>query len=380
MARSPGRAPPLAYEALRGAGAALPAFAAMAAVSAVALTALGVPSPALVAAVTTAAVSGGPFLLTASPANAPLTLHAAATATPLGVAGVGAACLAFGLLRGWPVSPARDAPAGERARPAVRVVSALAACLGLLALTAAYARGSVDTAGLQVAFTPRIEAILSRGLVRTGVVLLVCVLSARPTPVRPAVRAVVGVCAVTALAATLLGAAAARGNPQVTGAALLCAPNLAFGALLGDPGPAGGVPGLSRVPALMPGEAAARREGSQGGAAAGWGVALAVLAGVLSSVLRKPPAPGGSGRRQAPALRSAGWAGLVVGVAAFLLAEVCGLSLDMTAGPPGLPVAHLGFPGGTPWAVWPAIPAAAAGALVTAYARDRLRARRVRRP
>ncbi|XVQ83525.1 sensor histidine kinase [Microbispora siamensis] len=248
----------LAYQALRGIGAALLGFAAMTVVAALGLAALcaetpGAASPALVAAVVTAAVSGGPFVLTLSPESSvtalPLGLRAELTATPLGVAGAGTLCLALALLRAWPhrTSPA-PADAGRPspiAAQAIRVVSALVACLGLLALTAAAARGSiaVSAGGLRTAFGPRVESVLTGGLVRTGLVLLMCPVLARPTPVRPAVRAVLGVCAGVALVATLLGVTAVRPTLPGAGAAVLGAPNVAFGALSAAAGfPAAAVP------------------------------------------------------------------------------------------------------------------------------------------
>ncbi|MFG1821155.1 hypothetical protein ACGFIJ_01585 [Microbispora bryophytorum] len=390
----------LAYQALCGIGAALLGFAAMTVVAALGLAALSpgtweAASPALVAAFVTAAVSGGPFVLAASPGTGadvlPLGLRAELTVTPLGVAGAGALVLVLALLHGRPrpasaavvhgmdtaqavdtVDAGRPYPAAARA---IRIVSSMAACLALLALTAAAARGTVvlGAGGLRAAFEPRAQSVAAGGLVRVGLVLLICLALARPTPIRPAVRAavraVLGVCAGVALVATLLGVAAALPALPGAGLAVLGAPNAAFGALSATAGSSSASgPGetIAGLTTLMPG-LALRPPGAGGPARTGtpmpqtggawvWGVwaggsALAVLAGVLAAVLT----PASAFRTPRTAVYAAMWTGLVVAVAVPVLAALSAVSLDVTATVEGrvLPVARLGT---DPWeAAWRAV-------------------------
>ncbi|MEU7911796.1 hypothetical protein [Microbispora bryophytorum] len=393
----------LAYHAMCGIGAALLGFAAMAVVAALGLAALSpgtweAASPALVAAVVTAAVSGGPFILAASPGTGadvlPLGLRAELTVTPLGVAGAGALVLVLALLHGRPrpasaavahgmdtvpaveavqaVDAGRPSPAAAQA---IRIVSSLAACLALLALTAAAARGTVvlGAGGIRAAFEPRAQSVASGGLVRVGLVLLICLALARPTPTRPAVRAtvraVLGVCAGVALAATLLGVTAALPALPGAGLAVLGAPNAAFGALsaaAGSSSASGPGETISGLTTLMPGFAP-RPPGASGPAWTGtpvpqtggawvwavWagGAALAVLAGVLAAVLT----PASAYRTPRTAVYAAMWTGLVVAVAVPVLAALSAVSLDVTATLQGrvLPVARLGT---GPWeAAWRAV-------------------------
>ncbi|MEU7937963.1 hypothetical protein [Microbispora bryophytorum] len=395
----------LAYQAMCGIGAALLGFAAMAVVAALGLAALSpgtweAASPALVAAVVTAAVSGGPFVLAASPGTGaeglPLGLRAELTVTPLGVAGAGALVLVLALLHGRPrpasaavasgvdtaqVDTAQAVDTADAGRPspaaaqAIRIMSSLVACLALLALTAAAARGTVvlGAGGLRAAFEPRTQSVAAGGLVRVGLVLLICPALARLTPTRPAVRAavraVLGVCAGVALVATLLGVTAALPALPGAGLAVLGAPNAAFGALSATAGSSSASgPGetISGLTALMPG-LALRPPGAGGPAWTGtpvprsggawvWGVwaggaALAVLAGVLAAVLT----PASARRTPRTAVYAAMWTGLVVAVAVPVLAALSAVSLDVTATLQGrvLPVARLGS---DPWeAAWRAV-------------------------
>ncbi|MFG1861404.1 hypothetical protein [Microbispora bryophytorum] len=394
----------LAYQAMCGIGAALLGFAAMAVVAALGLAALSpgtleAASPALVAAVVTAAVSGGPFVLAASPGTGaeglPLGLRAELTVTPLGVAGAGALVLVLALLHGRPrpasaavasgvdtaqVDTAQAVDTADVGRPspaaaqAIRIVSSLVACLALLALTAAAARGTVvlGAGGLRAAFEPRTQSVAVGGLVRVGLVLLICPALARLTPTRPvraAVRAVLGVCAGVALVATLLGVTAALPALPGAGLAVLGAPNAAFAALSATAGSSSASgPGetISSLTALMPG-LALRPPGAGGPAWTGthvpqtggawvWGAwaggaALAVLAGVLAAVLT----PASACRTPRTAVYAAMWTGLVVAVAVPVLAALSAVSLDVTATLQGrvLPVARLGS---DPWeAAWRAV-------------------------
>ncbi|GAA0406221.1 hypothetical protein GCM10009530_68020 [Microbispora corallina] len=385
----------LLAESVRGAGAAVLAWLAMATLSAACLLALGTCSAGLVAALVTAAVSGGLGLS----ADLGLLVHLEGhvVAAPLGVASAGAVCLAYGLLRRSRALPV--------AALAVRCAAAVVACLGLLALTAALARGVValggsgglpfgggSTGGVPFGADPGLfpaagrgavparvslvgdpGAALVGGLARVTVLVLACVLAGRPSPLRPAVRAVVGVCAGVALAAwgagtvvaLVTGASSGWGMPRAAGLALLGGPNVALAAL----SEALGVPWWPG-PALWPA-----------------GLVVLLVMGVLSAVpaAREPSAADTRAPRRPLALRTALALGAVMAVAAPVITLMSGASVEAAVEVAGhtLRTVQLGFAGDPVRAAWLGALEGGAAGLAGALVLDTVRrggASRVRRP
>ncbi|ETK35625.1 streptophobe family protein [Microbispora sp. ATCC PTA-5024] len=448
----------LLAESVRGAGAAVLAWLAMAALSAACLLALGTCSAGLVAALVTAAVSGDGLGLSAD-LGLLVHLEGHVVAAPLGVASAGAACLAYGLLR-----RSRALPGTAPAALVVRCAAAVVACLGLLALTAALARGVVtldgrgglpfgggstggvpfgggsaggmpfgggfaggvplgggfaggapfgaDPGPFPAAGRGTVPARLSLvgdpgtalvgGLVRVTGLVLACLLVARPSPLRPAVRAVAGVCAGVALPAVgagtavvlVAGASSGWGMPRAAGLAVLGGPNVALAALsealgvpwspvVGRPGPALWPVGLVVLLAMgVLSALPAAREPSVAGSRA----LRRPLALRTALALRRPLALRTAlALRRPPALRTALALGAVMAVAAPVITLVSGVSVEAAVEVAGHTVrtVQLGFAGDAVRAAWLGAleggAAGFAGALVLDAVR-RFRASRVRRP